>query len=164
MATIYRFIVEQKTTTDGRAGNGRKSLGGKQKGASKGKIKTTTLLGSMRGGVEHNRYMRAVNPVLNKATGGLYEKATRLGRAGLGLVKFNAETGAFAGLSGVAITIIISFILQTILQIQNKQRHEADKQNAHNFKMLENGVGSVHGQYEISVNMWNGRQTYNQNK
>lgn len=164
MATIYRFIVEQKTTTDGRAGNGRKSLGGKQKGASKGKIKTTTLLGSAKGGVEHNRYMRAVNPVLNKATGGLYEKGTRLGRAGLGLVKFNAETGAFAGLSGVAITIIISFILQTILQIQNKQRHEADKQNAHNFKMLENGVGSVHGQYEISVNMWNGRQTYNQNK
>ena len=161
MATIYRFIVEQKTTN----GNGRKSgaTGGK-KGASKGKVKTTTLLGSMKGGVEHNRYMRAVNPVLNKMTGGWYEKGTRLGRAGLGLVKFNAETGAFAGLSGVAITIIISFILQTILQIQNRDRVRADKENAQNFKRLENGVGAIHGQYEISVNMWNGRQTYNQNK
>lgn len=162
MATIYRFIVEQKSSS---SNQGRKSgATTSKKGASKGKVKTTTLLGSAKGGVEHNRYMRAVNPVLNKMTGGYWEKGTRLGRAGLGLVKFNAETGAIAGLSGVAIAIIISFVLQTILQIQNKQRHEADKQNAQNFKMLENGVGAIHGQYEISVNMWNGRQTYNQNK
>lgn len=162
MATIYRFIVEQKGSA---GGQGRKSgATSSKKGASKGKVKTTTLLGSAKGGVEHNRYLRAVNPVLNRMTGGYWEKGMRLGRAGLGLVKFNAETGAFAGLSGVAITIILSFILQTILQLQNKQRHEADKQNAQNFKMLENGVGAIHGQYEISVNMWNGRQTYNQNK
>lgn len=161
MATIYRFIVEQKSTTD----NGRKAKeSGSKKGASKGKVKTTTLLGSAKGGVEHNRYMRAVNPLLNKATGGWYEKGVRLGRAGLGLVKFNKETGAFAGLSGVAITIIISFIIQTILKIQARDRAKADKENAQNYKMLENGFGAVHGQYEISVNMWNGKHTYNQNK
>lgn len=162
MATIYRFIVEQKTTT---SGQGRKSAATtSKKGASKGKVKTTTLLGSAKGGVEHNRYMRAVNPVLNRMTGGYWEKGMRLGRAGLGLVKFNAETGAIAGLSGVAITIIISFVLQTIMKIQDRDRRIADKQNAQNYKMLENGIGAVHGQYEISVNMWNGRQTYNQNK
>ncbi len=163
MATIYRFIVEQKITES--KNSGRKSTGSSgKKGASKGKAKTTTLLGSANGGVEHNRYMRAVNPVLNRMTGGYWEKGMRLGRAGLGLVKFNAETGAIAGLSGVAITIIISFVLQTIMKIQDRDRRIADKQNAQNYKMLENGIGAVHGQYEISVNMWNGRQTYNQNK
>ena len=161
MATIYRFIVEQKTT----GGNGRRSTGsGSKKGASKGKVKTTTLLGSMKGGVEHNRYMRAVNPVLNKMTGGWYEKATRIGRAGLGMVKFNAETGAFAGVSGVAIAIIIAFLLQELIKWQNKERQIADRENMQNFKQLENGVGAIHGQYSISVNMWNGRATYNQNK
>lgn len=162
MATIYRFIVEQKTTSGG--GQGRKSTGGGKKGASKGKAKTTTLLGSAKGGVEHNRYMRAVNPVLNKMTGGYWEKGMRIGRAGLGLVKFYKDTGSFAGVSGVAITIIISFVLQTIMKIQDRDRRYADKQNVQNFKMLENGTGAVHGQYEISVNMWNGRATYNQNK
>ena len=163
MATIYRFIIEQKQTGGG--GNGRRSTGtGSKKGASKGKVKTITLLGSAKGGVEHNRYMRAVNPLLNKMTGGVWERGVRLGRAGAGLLKFNASTGAIVGVSAVAITIIISFLIQYILKIQARDREIARKQNTRNYQMLENGVGSIHGQYEISTNMWNGRQTYNQNK
>ena len=162
MATIYRFIVEQK----GSAGrSGRKSGDStNKKGASKGKVKTTTLLGSAKGGVEHNRYLRPINPVMNKLTGGYWEKGMRLGRAGLGLVKFNAETGAFAGLSYVAIAIIISFILQSIMKIQARDREVANKQNAQDYKSMENGIGAVRGAYDISVNVWNGRRTYNQNK
>ena len=163
MATIYRFIVEQKTTqTQG----GRKSSSAESGLSAKSTAKKgrwVSVLGGEKGGVEHNRKMRAVNPLLNKATGGYWEKGMRLGRAGVGLVQRNTETGKL-GISGTAITIIIAFVIQAILRWQQKEIAKANQLNAQNFKMLENGVGAIHGEYSISVNMWNGRQTYNQNK
>ena len=103
MATIYRIAIEQttKSQSDGRKGGNRAGTG------KKSTAKTTNIFG-VRGGVEHNRKMRAINPVLNKATHGYWEKGMRLGRAGLGLVKRDENTGAFAGLSGPAIAIIIA--------------------------------------------------------
>ena len=160
MATIYRFIVEQRAAnSDG----GRKSSSGISKKTTAKKGRYVSVFGGEKGGVEHNRKMRAINPLVNKATHGYWEKGTRLGRAGLGLITRNTETGAL-GISGTAVAIIIAFVIQTILKIQARERVNADKLNAHNYKLLENGVGAIHGQYEISVNMWNGRQTYNQNK
>lgn len=161
MATIYRIIVEQSAKSsgnDGRKGGNRLGTGKPHTG------KTTTLLNSARGGVEHNRKMRAINPILNRATGGYWEKGMRLGRAGLGLVKFDEQTGAFAGFSGTAWAIIIAFILQALMKWNAKERQKAQELNAQNFKMLENGVGAVHSNYEINTNFWTGRQTYNQNK
>lgn len=161
MATIYRFIVEQKT---------RESKGGRTSNADKGGVKGTTgkgkwvsIFGGEKGGVEHNRKFRAINPLLNKATGGYWEKGMRLGRAGLGILKKNTVTGALA-ISGVAIAIIISFVIQTVLKIQAKDREVARQQNAQNYKAMENSVGAIRGSYDISVNMWNGARTYNQNK
>lgn len=162
MATIYRFIVEQKTTTTSSGRKSSESSGVSKKTTAK-KGRWVSVIGGEKGGVEHNRKLRAINPLLNRATGGYWEKGMRIGRAGMGLVQRNTETGKL-GISGVAIAIIISFIIQTVLKLQARDRAIAEKQNAQNFKMLENGVGAVHGQYEISVNMWNGRQTYNQNK
>ena len=161
MATIYRILVEQSTRAtkeDGRKGGNR--LGTSKKTTAK----THNLFGGSRGGVEHNRKMRAINPVLNKATSGYWEKGMRLGRAGLGLVKFDEQTGAFAGLSGTAIAIIIAFVLQTLMKWQQKERQKALELNAQNFKQLENGIGAIHSSYEINVDFWTGRQTYNQNK
>ena len=163
MATIYRFIVEQKTTSSGGRKSSSESSGMSKKSTAK-KGKTITLLSSMKGGVESNRKMRAINPLLNKLTGGWYEKGMRVGRAGLGLLKFDEETGKFAGFSGTAIAIIIAFALQTIMKYQNQQRTIAERKNKQNFKMLENGFGQINGAYDISVNVWNGRLTYNQNK
>lgn len=164
MATIYRFIVEQKTSGGGGSRGGRKEGSTNKKGAAKKGKKTVGIFSGGKGGVEHNRYLRPINPVMNKITNGYWEKGMRLGRAGLGLVKVDATTGAFAGLSFVAIAIIISFILQTIMKYQAQDREIANKLNAQDYNMLENGVGAVHGQYSISVNLWNGRRTYNQNK
>lgn len=158
MATIYRFIVEQKTS--GR-GSGRNSQT-RTKGS--GKSKTITLLGSLKGGVEHNRKLRAINPLLNKLTGGVWEKGMRVGRAGLGLLKFNAETGAFAGFSGVAIAIIVAFAIQEIFKWQSREREKANKLNTQNYKAMENGFSAIHGAYEVSANGWTGRLSYNQNK
>lgn len=164
MATIYRFIVEQKTTTTN--GNG-----GRKSSAESGIPKKTTakkghwvsVIGGEKGGVEHNRKMRAINPLLNKATGGYWEKGMRLGRAGAGLIQRNTKTNAI-GISGVALAIIINMAIQALLKWQQIEIAKANRLNAQNFKMLENGVGAIHGEYSISVNMWNGRQTYNQNK
>ena len=161
MATIYRFIVETQTKA---TKSGRKSAA--ESGAVKkstGKGKWITALNSDKGGVEHNRKMRAINPLLNRLTGGNYEKATRLGRAGLGLIRFNTATGAI-GLSPVAIAIIISFIIQTVMKIQKRDINLANMRNDRNYKSLENGFGAVRGQFDITVNYWNGRRTYNENK
>lgn len=163
MGTIYRFIVENKTT-GGNGGNGRKARNTTSKKTTAKTGRSVALFGGDKGGVEHNRKFRAINPLLNKATGGWWEKGTRLGRAGMGLIQVNSETGAFAGLSGVAVAIIIAFIIQTVLKVQAQQRQKAEELNAQNFKMLENGVGSINGQYQITTNYWNGRQTFNQNK
>ena len=87
----------------------------------------------------------------------------RVGRAALGLVQQNSETGKFR-LSGPAVAIIAAFVLLMLLKWQQSERRKAQQLNEQNFKQLENGVGAIHGEYKISTNVFNGRQTYNQNK
>lgn len=163
MATIYRFIIEERGG-GGNGGTGRNVTQKVSKSPSKKGKHTTTLLGSMKGGVEHNRKMRAINPMLNIATHGAYEKAMRVGRAGLGLVKFDAATGAFAGISMTAVAIIVAFALRELYAFQKREIERVKQLNTQNFKQLENGVGAIHGQYNLSVSMWDGSMTYNQNK
>ena len=162
MATIYRFIVEQQ---QGRGSSGRKSASCQTSTKKSAKEKSFTLLGTM--GVEHNRKLRAINPLLNKATGGYWEKGMRLGRAGLGLVKFknNGAGGlAFAGISWVAIAIIISYVIQTTMKYHNKQIQDNEKVNKQNYRKLETGQNAIHGAYETVTNWWSGKRTYNENK
>lgn len=165
MATIYRFIIEQKQTGGG-SGGGRKGSPRASKGAGK-KGKDVPLFGGQKGGVEHNRKMRAINPILNKITGGAWEKGVRLTRAAGGAIKINDKTGKLS-LGGPAIAIIIAFILQTawnmITKWNQQERQIADRLNAENYKKLENGGGAVHGSYKLMVNGWSGRITYNENK
>lgn len=159
MATIYRFIVEQRVRN---TGEGRTPRESSAKGAAK-KGRMVSIFGGEKGGVEHNRKMRAINPLLNRMTGGAWEKGMRVTRAGLGLVKQNTETGKL-GLSGPAIAIIIAFIIQIGMNILKKEQEKAQKLNAQNFKQLENGIGLINGQYKISSSFLTGRHTYNQNK
>lgn len=159
MATIYRFIVEQRTRS---GGDGRKSSGGVSKSAAK-KGRWVSVIGGEKGGVEHNRKLRAINPLLNRMTGGAWEKGMRLGRAGLGLVQKNTATGKY-GVSGTAITIIIAFAIQMLMRWQKAEMIKAQKQNMQDFKRLENGFGAVHNEYSLSTNVITGRHTYNQNK
>ena len=160
MATIYRFIVENRTIDS----SGRKSGsgGGKPKKAT-GKGKWTTLFGGDKGGVEHNRKLRAINPLLNRATGGWWEKGMRVGRAGGGLVKMNTSTGGL-GISAVAVAIIVSFVIQQVLKLQRKQMEIADRNNTQNYKAMENGYSAIHGEYTLTRNYWDGYMTYNENK
>lgn len=164
MATIYRFIVENKVRNvggDGRNSSSSSSGNKKKQTAKVGRY--VSIFGGEKGGVEHNRKMRAINPLLNKATGGYWEKGMRLGRAGAGLITRNTETGKL-GISGPAIAIIIAMIIQQLLKFQNKQFEYNRKMNDRNFQKLENGYGAVNGAYWISTNVWNEQRTYNQNK
>lgn len=166
MATIYRFIVEQGKSS-GKSG-GRSSGSGESKKKTAKTYTALQLFGQgNKGGVEHNRKLRAINPLLNKITGGTWEKGMRLGRAGLGLLKFkktDAGTLQFAGLSNVAIAIFVAFAIQTAIKVQQYYIQKADRENKANFKAMETGVSAIHGSYETNVNIWNGRITYNQNK
>ena len=162
MATIYRFIVEQQ---QGKGSSGRKSSAGGSGIKKSSKEREFTLMGTL--GVEHNRKLRAINPLLNKATGGYWERGMRLGRAGLGLVKFKATSSggiAFAGLSAVAIAIIISYVIQTTMKYHNKQIQENEKVNKQNYRKMETGQMSVHSAYKVTTNWWSGKRTYNENK
>ena len=166
MATIYRFIIEQKQTGGG-SGGGRKGSPRASKGAGKKGRDLPLLWGGDKGGVEHNRKMRAINPLLNKITNGVWEKGMRLGRAAGGVIKKNTETGKLSA-GGPAIAIIIAFILMTAWNMIQKwnqaSRQQAEKLNAQNFKNMENGTSAIHGSYKIMVNGWSGRITYNENK
>lgn len=161
MATIYRFIVEQKTTQS----SGRKSSSnsGISKKTTAKKGKWVSILGGEKGGVEHNRKLRAINPMLNKITGGYWEKGMRLGRAGAGLITRNDVTGKY-GISLPAVAIIVALLFHALLKYQKSQSQKADEKNKQNFKMLENGFGQINSSYEISTEFWTGRLTYNQNK
>ena len=161
MATIYRFIVENKTSGGG--SGGRKSSKTSVSKKTTGKGKWVSILGGEHGGVEHNRKMRAINPLLNKATHGTWEKGMRVGRAAAGVITKNTATGAI-GVSWVAIAIIVAFLIQTVLKYQAIERQKMVERNNQNFKMMENGVGAIRGEYDLSVNLWNGARTYNQNK
>lgn len=160
MATIYRFIVETKSGGGGRGG---RKEGSKNKKQTSKVGRYVSIFGGEKGGVEHNRKMRAVNPLLNKMTGGYWEKGMRLGRAATGLITKNTETGKL-GISGPAIAIIIAMIIKAILDVQKRDRVIANQFNARDYKMLENGTSAIHGAYEIDVNVWNGRRTYKENK
>lgn len=156
MATIYRFIIEER-----QSGSGGRNSTKSSKGSGKGRY--VSLFGGPRGGVEHNRKMRAINPLLNKATNGIWEKTMRVGRAFKGLVTKNEQTGKL-GISGSALAIIIAFIIQSVLQFQNQQIQQAKKSNTQNYTQLENGYGAIHGAYEVTSSWWDGRVTLNQNK
>lgn len=164
MATIYRFIVEEGK---GKGSGGRKSGGNSKKGTAK-RYNIFSMLGEgNKGGVEHNRKLRAINPLLNRATGGWFEKGMRLGRAGAGLVQFKKKpTGGyqFAGLSGTAIAIIIAFAIQMLLKWQSGEIQRANMENKQNFKRMETGRSAIHGNYSVANNVWNGKISYNENK
>ena len=162
MATIYRFIIEQKATKSGDGRIPRDPTANKKGAAKKGR--NVSIFGGEKGGVEHNRKLRAINPLLNKATGGVWEKGMRLGRAAAGLIQVDKTTGKFAGFSGTSLAIIIAFVLQLLMKWQQREVVKANTFNHQNFKQLENGFSQITGSYRISVNYFNGRYTYRENK
>jgi hypothetical protein len=154
MATIYRFIVEGVGTTDAqqilrnndvtvsgelvpKKGAGTKSTGG---GAR--------LTAHNRGGVDHNRYMRPINPLLNRVTGGWWEKGSRVGRA-VGQLPADINSSGLKALGGVASLIILQFAIMEFDRYVREQRKKMGDENQANFLKLKSGQTVLSNNYKV---------------
>jgi hypothetical protein len=163
MATIYRFIVEAQQATgvttdaDGvvipRKGAG--SKGG-------GSLTAHNPSGKNRGGVEHNRYMRPINPLMNRLTGGYWEKTQRVGRA-IGALpeSFRTKEGKFtaAGFGSTASLILIQFAIMEVDKMIREQMKKAKEENQANFLKIKSGQTTLGQDYKVSKDIF-GKVTY----
>jgi hypothetical protein len=164
MATIYRFIVEaRKATGVATDADGvvipRKGAGSKG-GASGSGIGFN--FGGSRGGVEHNRYMRPINPLMNRLTGGYWEKGQRVGRAILGLPEaFKTQNGKLigAGFASTASLILIQFAIMEVDKMIREQMKKAKEENQSNFLKIVSGQTTLGQDYKVSRNIF-GKVTY----
>jgi len=138
MATVFKFIVEDKAT---------KTIGKEVQVDANGvvlpKDGAGTQLASFTGsnkGVEHNRYLRAINPILNRYTGGMWEKGTRMYRAGLGVIDTAKNSGVGAALTSVGAILIAQLIIMESVKAIEKAIKEAKEDNQANFFKIKNGT------------------------
>jgi hypothetical protein len=160
MATIYRFIVEARkasgvaTDADGVV---IPAKGAGSKGGASGSGSGFNFGGS-RGGVEHNRYMRPINPLINRLTGGWWEKGQRVGRAAMALP---SEIGAkgIGALGSVASLILIQFAIMEFDRRFREEKRKANEENQANFLKLKSGQTTLNQDYKVSKNIF-GKITY----
>jgi hypothetical protein len=155
MATIYRFIVEaQQATGVATDADGvvipRKGAG--SKGGSSGSGSGFNFGGS-RGGVEHNRYMRPINPLMNRLTGGWWEKTNRLGRAAASLPEQFSKKGIGA-LGSTGMLIILQFAIMMAVQAFSDQQKKAKEENQSNFLKIKSGQTTLGQDYKVSKNIF----------
>lgn len=137
MATIYKFILEQ-----GKGGVGNDNVitpQGEIKPKKGAGTKGAFFTGSNRG-VEHNRFSRAFNPILNNMTGGVWEKGVRLTRAGTGVIDTWQHSGWKSAVTGVGAVLIAQFLALEIykaIKDEIKKSHEA---NQTNFLKIKSGM------------------------
>jgi hypothetical protein len=154
MATIYRFIVEEKqgnantaTTANGvavpRNGAGNKGFN----------------LGGMFGGTEHNRFMRPINSVMNRVTGGVWEKGTRLVKAGVNTINAGAKGNIAGVLGSVGFYIIVQFLVIEMMKMFDQEKKKAREENQANFLKIKTGQTVLGPDYKINKDIF-GRITY----
>jgi hypothetical protein len=163
MATIYEFIVrsqegtqDQQVTQDV-VGN---PIPLKGAGTKVGGVGTSFNFGGTRGGVDHNRYMRPINPLINRITGGYWEKGTRVGRA-LNQLPSDIKSYGFGALTGVASLILVQFAIMEVDKYIREQRKKAKEENQSNFLKQKSGESVLSGSFRINRNFF-GKITYDQ--
>lgn len=163
MATIYRFIVEARKATGvsyDADGNPVPAKGAGSKGG--GSLTAHNPFGKNSGGVEHNRYMRPINPLMNQITGGWWEKGQRLGRAAASLPSaFKTKTGGFnaAGFGSTGALIIMQFAIMMAIQAFQDQQKKAKEENKSNFLKIKSGQTTIGQDYKVSKDIF-GKITY----
>jgi hypothetical protein len=160
MATIYRFIVEAQKSGSASFdadGNPTTRKGAGNKGGSSGSGSGFNFGGS-RGGVEHNRYMRPINPLMNQLTGGWWEKGQRLGRAAASLPEqFNKK--GLGALGSTGSLIILQFAIMMGVQAFREQQKKAREENQANYLKIVSGQTTLGQDYKVSRNIF-GKITY----
>ena len=142
MATIYEFIVRDQTK------NGKQEMIDPDTGeviAKKSVAKEKPLSGSNKG-VDHNRYMRAVNPLINRYVPG-FEKYVRGGRAIIGVYDTLVQTGIKSAITGVGAIVLLELALTKLDDLRREKIEEAKKENVANYNKL------ITGQTQLSQNV-----------
>ena len=142
MATIYEFIVRDQTK------NGKQEMIDPDTGeviAKKSVAKEKPLSGSNKG-VDHNRYMRAVNPLINRYVPG-FEKYVRGGRAIIGVYDTLVQTGIKSAITGVGAIVLLELALTKLDDLRREKVEETRKENIANYNKL------ITGQTQLSQNV-----------
>jgi hypothetical protein len=166
MATIYRFIVEStgQAQTQNLLANNSVDANGvliPKKGAGSkggGSLVAHNPTGKRGGGTEHNRYMRPVNPLLNRVTGGWWEKGTRGVRAGTQLVR-DLDNSGMKALAGTASLILLQLAIMEIDRQFREQKKKAKEENQSNYLKIISGQTTIGTDYKVSRNIF-GKITY----
>jgi hypothetical protein len=159
MATIYRFLVEDMTGQQAKNfdinGNPVAIKGAGSKGGGGGRLFN---FGGSRGGVEHNRYMRPINPLMNRWTGGWWEKGQRVARAGMGFIN-EASTKGLGALATTGGLILIQFAIMEFDRWFREQQKKAKEENQANYLKIVSGQTVLGQDYKVSKNIF-GKITY----
>ena len=142
MATIYEFIVRDQTK------GGKKVMVDDETGeviAKSSVAKEKPLSGSNKG-VDHNRYMRAVNPLINRYVPG-FEKYVRSGRAIVGVFDTLVQTGITSAMTSVGAIVLLEVALTKLDDLRREKIEEAKKENIANYNKL------ITGQTQLSQNV-----------
>ena len=149
MATIYEFIVRDQTK------NGKIAMIDPDTGeviAKKSVAKEKPLSGSNKG-VDHNRYMRAVNPLINRYVPG-FEKYVRGGRAIVGVFDTLAQTGIKSAITGVGAIVLLELALTKLDDLRREKIEEAKKENIANYNKLITGQTQLSQNVKATKNIW----------
>ena len=142
MATIYEFIVRDQTK------NGKQEMIDNETGeviAKNSVAKEKPFSGSNKG-VDHNRYMRAVNPLINRYVPE-FEKYVRGGRAVAGVFDTLTKTGIKSAMTSVGTIVLLEMVLTTLDDLRREKIEEAKKENIANYNKL------ITGQTQLSQNV-----------
>ena len=149
MATIYEFIVRDQTK------NGKQEMIDPETGeviAKKSVAKEKPLSGSNKG-VDHNRYMRAVNPLINRYVPG-FEKYVRGGRAVVGVYDTFVKEGLTASLTSVGAIVLLEMVLTKLDDMRREKIEEAKKENIANYNKLVTGQTQLSQNVVATKNIW----------
>lgn len=151
MATLYKFLVTSKGLTQ------------KQQGLLGGLANPESPKGysGSQHGVDHNRYMRAVNPLINKIVGGsTYEKSIRGGRAVLGIASEYKTGGVKGAITSVGAIVLVQMAIMAVYNEIKKEQKEAKEENNANFMKLMTGQSSLSANYSVSQNIITNKVTF----
>ena len=149
MATIYEFIVRDQTK------NGKQEMIDPETGeviAKKSVAKEKPLSGSNKG-VDHNRYMRAVNPLINRYVPG-FEKYVRSGRAIVGVFDTLVQTGIKSAITSVGAIVLLELALTKLDDLRREKIEETKKENIANYNKLVTGQSQLSQNVAATKNIW----------
>lgn len=149
MATLYEFVMKDETK------DGKKVVVNQETGeviASNSVAKQKPLSGSNKG-VDHNRYTRAINPLVNRYVPG-FEKYVRAGRAISGVVDTTMKEGFKAGFTGVGAMVLLELAIISFDNWRRQQVEEAKQENIANYNKLLSGQTQLSQNVVATKNIW----------